>query len=252
MGVAVIQSLPDKETQTGRKLYEEILKYISFKKTYIENEFFDITDKSDFFSVLKEINEKAVNENKFYFLHFEIHGNNNGVVLKNGDSISWRKLLPYLISLNLFYKNHLSLYLAVCKGLDIAGNVLHTDRAPFSYAIGSFSKVYTDDILKGFEIFYDCFFTGFDISIALTKMNNSLCKSQFTLISCWNIIEILEKIEKENNTKEKVLTLLSKAFSQEINSNKSIEIIYHYLNSEVNRIFDNYKVNRDYFLMKDL
>lgn len=252
IGVAIIESLDDNERKTGKELSESTLKYISFQKEFLENEYFDVSTKNEFLDTLSNLYQKAVSEKKFYFLHFEIHGNKDGMVLKNNDFISWATILPYLRNLNIFYQNNLSVYFAVCKGNNILRFINHLERAPFALMIGSFQDVYNIDIVNIFEEFYSKFFEKFSTLDAFLAIQKLSTRSEFTVITSVNIIEILLKLESENNDKAILLKEIDEHLIELCQISDNIKIIVENFRNEVVQIFKEYKVDKDFFLMSDL
>lgn len=249
LGVAIIQSLNPEERQTGKELYETTLKYISFSKNYLENDFFDVSNSEDFFKVLNEILIKAKTENKFYFLHFEIHGNEYGIELKNGDFINWKQLLEPLRELNILYKNQLSIYLAVCHGNTILRSIEPLNRSPFAFIIGSFFEIYNSDILNGFEKFYSIFFENYKIEHALQEMKKTCKKSDFTIITSNYVIDTLLEMEQKSTEKEKLIKMLNETFDRD---SKIEEKLANEIKGKIIQAFEEHKIDRDYFLMNDL
>lgn len=249
IGIAIIQSLGADERQTGKELYESTLKYISFSKNYLENDFFDIENKEDFFYTINKIIFTAKNEKKFYFLHFEIHGNENGIELKNGDFINWKQLLEPLRELNILYKNQLSIYLAICHGSSIIRAINPTDRSPFAFIIGSFSEIYNFDILNGFEKFYTIFFENFKIELAYEEMKKICEKSNFTIITSNYVIDTLLEMVAKSNEKEKLLKILNDTFD---NNTKHENKSFIEIKEKIIQAFEEHKINKDYFMMNDL
>lgn len=248
IGVAVIQSLKVDEKQTGKELFDTTLKYISFSKQYLENEFFDVNNKLDFFNVLNELISKAKLENKFYFLHFEIHGNEHGIELQNGDFIEWKFLLEPLRKLNILYKNQLSIYLAICQGNTLIRAIDAQDRSPFAFVLGSFFKIYNSDILKSFEKFYTIFFENFKILEAYEEMKKESKISDFTIISSHYIVDTLLEMVEKSNEREKIIKILNDTFdSTEIEEKLIVDFKAQIINA-----FDEHKIDRDFYLMKDL
>ncbi|WP_291138342.1 hypothetical protein [Flavobacterium sp. UBA7663] len=249
IGVAVIQSLSSDEKQTGKELFETTLKYISFSKNYLENDFFDVSNSEDFFKVFTELIKKAVTENKFYFLHFEIHGSEYGIELKNGDFITWKQLLEPLRELNILYKNQLSIYLAVCHGNTLLRSIEPLKRSPFAFIIGSFFEIYNSDILNGFEKFYSIFFENFKIEYALQEMKKTCKKSDFTIITSNYVIDTLLEMESKSNEKEKLIKMLNETFDQDSKIEKKLA---EEIKEKIIQEFENHKIDKDYFLMNDL
>jgi len=252
IGVAIIESLPNTEKQTGEELFNSTLKYISFQKKYLENELHKIESKEDLLEVLNKLYENAKEHQKFYFLHFEIHGDDNGISLKNGDFVYWSEILPLFRNLNILYRNNLSVYLAVCKGNSLLKFINPIERSPFGVVIGSFNDIYNYDIISYFENFYTKFFDKFSVFDAYNTVKKINLKSEFSLISSHHVIRHLLELQKESKDKELILNALNDSFGKIENQSKSIGIVYEYLNQEVNRIFTEFTIEENFFLMNDL
>ena len=247
IGIAIIQSLLDDERQTGKELYETTIKYIQYSKPFLESDFFDVSNKKEFFNVLHNILEIAIKENKFYFLHFEAHGNNKGIGMKNGELITWPELLPLLKDLNILYKNNLSVHLAVCEGNSLLRAINPIERSPFAFILGSFDKIYNYDILNAFEVFYSNFFNDFNIINAFDKMRKVSEKSDFSIISAWHIIDFLLDLQEKGDMQQKIL----EAFDSKFNDFKEQSVIIKTRN-EIIKIFEEFTIKREFFLMQDL
>jgi len=252
IGVAIIESLPSSEKQTGEELFNSTLKYISFQKQYLENELHKISNKEELLQVLNKLYENAKDNLKFYFLHFEIHGNDDGISLKNGDFVFWHEIIPLFRNLNVLYKNNLSIYLAVCKGNSLLRFINPIDRSPFGVLLGSFNDVYNYDIINYFENFYTKFFDEFSIFDAYNTVKKIKIESEFSLISSHYVIKHLLELQKESKDKELILNALNESFGEIENQSKNIGIVYGYLKQEVNRIFTEYEIKKDFFLMNDM
>ncbi|KUJ54633.1 MULTISPECIES: hypothetical protein [Chryseobacterium] len=250
IGVAIIESLRKSDKRTGRELFETTLKYIKFEKQFIENEYFEVADKYSFFKTLDLLYDNAKNRNKFYFLHFEVHGDNNGLELQSGEEVDWSEILPYFEKINILYKNNLSIYLAVCEGNAVLRKVNPFSRSPFAYIVGSFFEIYERDTLYAFEQFYTTFFKEFKIIEALEEMQKVAGKSNFTLISSHHILNMLLEIEKKHNDKKLLYNKLEELFPLHDRNDPFTNLIVQNIEKSIESIF--LKINEDYFLMKDL
>lgn len=250
LGVAIIQSLKAEEKQTGKELYDTTLKYITFSKPYLENDFFDINNKEEFFKTLNKITFKAKTENKFYFLHFEIHGNAHGIELKNGDFITWKLLLEPLRELNILYRNKLSVYLAVCEGNSLIRAIDPLGRSPFAFILGSFFKIYDSDILNSFEKFYTIFFENFKIAEAFEEMKKVSSKSDFTIITSDYVVDTLIEMAEKSNDREKMLKIFDDTFDS--TDTKLDENLVQKIKKQIMDAFDSHKIVREYYLMEDI
>lgn len=247
LGIAIIQSLPSNEKQTGKELHDVTIKYIQFEKPSLENDFYDVNNKNEFFEVLNKIIIIAKEENKFFFLHFETHGNDEGIGLKNGELVSWFELLPIFRELNILYKNNLSIHLAVCEGNSLIRAIDPLDRSPFAFIVGSFEKIYNYDILNAFEVFYKSFFIDFNLINAFQQMKSVSHKSDFSIISAWQIIDMISDMAEKVNDKQRILETFDEVFK----SSKDTEEIIKNHRTEIVKILDELTIKKEFFLMID-
>lgn len=250
IGVAIIESLKTSDKKTGKELFETTLKYIKFEKQFLVNEYFEVKDRDSFFETLDLLYENAKSRNKFYFLHFEIHGDKDGIELQNGEEIDWSEILPYFEKINILYKNNLSIYLAICEGNAVLRKINPFSRSPFAFIIGSFFVIDERETLYAFEQFYTTFFKEFKIVEALEEMQKVAGKSEFTLISSDHIIKELLEFEKKHNDKKLLLDKVEELFPLSDRNNPFTNLIVEKIENSIESIF--IQIDKDYFLMKDL
>lgn len=252
IGVAIVESLENSERKTGKELYETTLYYINLQKKFLENEYYDVSNVNDLFNTLNSIVHKALKENKFYFLHFEVHGNENGIVLKDGTHVDWSLILPYFRSLNTFYSNNLSIYLAVCYGGSMIRFINHLERAPFAFIFGSFKKIKNIDVLIMFEEFYTEFFNSFSTFDAYQTIRKLNMDKDFSIITAKYIIDYLLELERESKDKDLLLNAIDISLRPLGDISPNLNIIVENFRSDVIQIYNQYKVDENFFLMKDL
>ncbi|TYC14751.1 hypothetical protein ES677_05065 [Bizionia gelidisalsuginis] len=255
-GLIIIESLPNGDKKTGFNLHHSTIKYKVFQEPNLSSEFYDVDTGKDLVELLKRIVNDAIANNYFFFFHFEIHGFDGGLELKNGDEIYWNELLSILLPLNIHYKNTLGLYLAVCNGASLLKYLNPMERSPFRFILASPKNIKIVDLEKGFDIFYEHFFFSYDIVESLEKYNSVIINedSRLSLITSQYCIDTLCDIERETADKDKILDLLKEIFIKENKEfeNLSERKMYEILKNEMTRIFDEAKLNKDYYLMKDL
>lgn len=72
--IYVIESLPADDRQTGRELYDDLLRYESIKYPQLSVEYRSIVDKSAWDVLMEEIAMDCVQNGNQVILHIEIHG----------------------------------------------------------------------------------------------------------------------------------------------------------------------------------
>ena len=255
-GLIILESLDDNEKKTGYNLYNSTIKYKVFQNPDLTSEFYDINNETELLDTLNTIVDDAIKNNYFFFFHFEIHGFDGGLKLKNGDSVTWDKLLSIFLKLNIHYKNTLGLYLAVCNGASLLKYINPMERSPFRFIVASPETIYENDIINGFEKFYEHFFFSNDVVESLEQYNSVISNEdgRLSLITSKYCIDTLCDTERETADNEKVMSILKEVF---INNDPNFENlpereIYQTLKTEFERIFEEMKLNKDYYEMKDL
>lgn len=255
-GVVIFESLPDNEKKNGRILHDEVLKYKKFQEQNLTVEFFDVQNKSELFKFLTALIDEAINSDHFYLLHFEMHGFYGGIEMKNNEKVYWNELFPLFQKLNTFYRNYLTIYLAVCEGASLLKYIEPDQRSPFRTIIGSIKKIKSHDLLIGFEKFYDHFFFTFDIPESLNKYNQTIENkaSELKMITCEYCFDMLCDFKRKTADKSKSMSLIIESLNIRIpmfkylalkEQERFIEKEYEYIESKC-------KSNRDYFLMNDI
>ena len=255
-GVIIFESLNDNEKKTGYNLYNTTLKYKQFEDNVLHLEYYNIENREDFFKVLNRIVDEAIENNYFYFLHFEIHGYDGGINLKNDEDVEWKEIIPIIRKLNFHYKNTLGLYLAVCKGATIMNNTDFNDRAPFGFIVANTDDLNQDEILLGFEKFYESFFFNLDAKVAVEEFNKVVRNeiNELEHITSKHLIDMVCDVERPNANREKLFDTIKKHLGTKIPyfQNLTTEQQNIILEIELEKISDECKSLKSHFLMHDL
>lgn len=255
-GLVIFESLPDNEKKNGRILHDEVLKYKKFQEQILTVDFFDVENKSELIRILTKLIEEAIENNHFYLLHFEMHGFFGGVETKNKEKLYWNELFPLFQKLNTFYRNYLTIYLAVCEGASLIKYIEPNQRAPFRTIIGSVKKINSHDLLIGFEQFYDHFFFTFDIPESLSKYNLVIenKSSELQMITCEYCFDMICDFKRKTADKSNSIRIITDSLRIRLPMFKylSIKEQERFIEKEYEIIENECKSNRDYFLMNDL
>lgn len=255
-GLIIIESLPDDEKKTGYELYSTIIKYKTFEFPDLGSKCYDVNNRKDLFTLLKELVIKAVEENYFFILHIEIHGYDDGVVLKNGEEITWGEMIPYFQDINIHYRNYLTLVLGICRGASILKYINPSERAPFRSLISSEKDIYLIDLIPGFEEFYKNFFFELDAIKSLEKYNSIVNNpdDKLLLVSAEYCFDTIANIDRQTANKEMLKDIYKKRLLWDFPDLKYFpeEHTNNYIEAKIKTAFDDLKTKKNYFLMRDL
>ena len=204
--VYVIESLPDGERLTGKELYEDIIqRKIEQKGFEIHHQLFTVDTSADFFETLKFINED-VTENGFHpIIHFEIHGDEDGLGLKSGDLVKWGELTDILRKINLGSNNNTFLSLATCYGIYIFKSIKPFLTSPFWGTVSSPDGILPSKALAGFQSFYETLLEDGDFNAAVVSLNKEYDESKTTFFlrnTQYVFQKAIENLESRNFTDE--------------------------------------------------
>lgn len=161
--IAVLQSLPVGELQTGKRLCEDVETLNLFHQRDLDISFHDAPTKSQFLACLTQLQQEAV-KGKWPLLHIECHGSEDktGIVLADRTFLSWSELKPYFTAINVATQCNLLIVLGACYGGYLGEIILPTDRAPCWGMIGPTDEIYPNELLSGFSSFYTELLTTID------------------------------------------------------------------------------------------
>jgi hypothetical protein len=203
--IYVIESLPSGETATGTQLYDDIIRRWTMKISYLKSFLVTVSTKQEFLAALDVICAGTTASPQLSpYIHFEIHGNKEGFVLRSGEPVTWEELAAALRAINIRLKNNLFISLATCYGAYIASGILPSQPAPFFGLIGSAEKLDEGDIMQSFQTFFDFMLNEsnlqhIDFNKGVAILNQSLTPPRrYYFITAEQVFEMLVE-EHENN-----------------------------------------------------
>lgn len=176
--IAIIQSLPEGELSTGRKLFEELDTLNTNQDIGIEIKFNNVCTSKDFIYIIFGLIAEAKKTDMIPILHIEAHGisDKNGIVLASGEVITWKELKDPLIQLNEATKNNLFVVLASCWGGYLMEILTPVDKSPCWGLIGPSDKMTAAMLLKNYTDFYVTLLSTGDGDAALAVLNANSCE----------------------------------------------------------------------------
>lgn len=177
--IYIIESLQPGETLTGTNLHTSLLRDKSSIHPDFESVLRNPADKSEWNQLFAEIAEDCRRNGHSPIIHFEVHGDSmkRGLVLTSKELVTWEELYQNLAPINLAIRNELFVTMAVCFGNFWLSSAVLNRPAAFRGMVGSFHKLYEDDLIIRFDAFYRELFSSFDLNKAydaLKRANPSL------------------------------------------------------------------------------
>lgn len=165
----IIESLRDGDLKTGHSLFED-LKLQEYVHKHVRVEYREPKSSSEWDEMMANILNECQVQEIYPIIHLEVHGEEYGIELSNGDKIFSNKVGDQLRQINIATGCNLFLTMGVCKGLYVLFNSQLDRPMPFCGAIGSFTKLMAGDIQLRYAEFYETFFRTFDITQAYIQL----------------------------------------------------------------------------------
>ncbi len=164
---------------SANKLYEDLSLY-KYKHPDILDIYLDeFETKDDLKKLFEDVKDRIKTKKRFPIIHFEAHGNKEGIRLSSGILISWSELNEDLLSINFLYRNELIVAMGVCFGFYIEYNALTAlvsidRRGPYFGLLGSHEELSNDEIYVSFYKFYTKLLNGNDFQTAFKEVDSSI------------------------------------------------------------------------------
>lgn len=257
--VYIIESLREDELKTGKSLHEDFLHYNDINNEYgFEYQPIKNWDGLKFF--LEIIYSDIKTKNVLPIIHFEMHGDIDGIQLSSGEIVPWNELAVRLQKINIELKNKLVAVFALCHGIHFLSVFYEfmNSRTPFAGIIISADFVRVSEIKYGFPKFYEMIINarnGNDAIKGLNELINDEDRS-YSFLSCrWLFKEAfiqylkLCSSKERNKRTERIITKIKKT-NPNAEITKIRKEIKQYLHKNNQKDFFN--TSRDKFLMFDL
>lgn len=258
--VYVIESLFSTETKTGENLYNDLLRWKAAKPDILESELIQVNNRMEFFNCIEEIKSQIINDNKFPFIHLEIHGSSNkdGLVLNSRQLITWLELANRFREINILTKHNLVVSLATCYGAYIYSETRLVDKAPFWGFVAPWDEVDSVDIEGSFNSFFDTLLTTFDFNESIKKLNESnTLPYRYHFYNAEEVFDrVYDKYEIESysqeNYQKRVFELMSEALTDyNVRTTMTILEVRQFIENQLIKGKENFRIEyRKRFLME--
>ena len=148
-GIVMIQSLKTSDRKTGEELYHDILQYKRYYQSEAFSLFYNVASLEDFKLAIQNVLEN-IQDGDIVTLHFETHGHEGGIALSNGE-------------INIQIGHLLFVVMSMCKSIAMISSLNPEARAPYRAFICTVRDVTQDEIIRGFQVFYEKYFYLLDI-----------------------------------------------------------------------------------------
>jgi len=134
--ILVIDSIPKGESNTAKRLFEDIQSYANAYQESPFPEYIRIENGDELLVVLSQCRDLAISNDIYPMLHIECHGDEYGFQFADGSILDWPELKKPLTELNEAMHLNLMIAVAACVGAALAKVISMGDTAPFWGLIG--------------------------------------------------------------------------------------------------------------------
>lgn len=171
--IYVLESLRVGEDQTGTALYQDLLRYMVEKIEHFSAQLIIINSKVQFFAAIDAIYNEIDPMSCRPYLHFEVHGSKEGLVLNSAELLSWDELYNHFRKINFVLKNQLFISLATCYGAYLFNAIDPTKQSPFFGFVGNSVKIYSEETAVGFYEYFERLLETMDLNAAIDALNGA-------------------------------------------------------------------------------
>lgn len=200
--IYVIESLEDSDKKTGTLLHNDIIKRkIEQQNSECASSLNIIKNRSEFDSLFIEIKYEIIFNLVNPYLHFELHGSEDGLILSSGELVSWVELTSKLRDMNIISKNNTFVSLASCYGGYFFNGIDFKKRSPVWGYVGTLEEVSESDVMVGFHEFFEELFNSKSFGRATEKLNSDIDpKIKFRYMNVESMfIHIIDKFFEDEN-----------------------------------------------------
>ena len=243
--IYIIESIPDNEIQTGKKLYDQIIVNCNNKySSKIEHQYSSLNDRESFFETLKliENNSKLGDE---IIIHIEVHGNDSEMGLKNNESVSWDELTEKLIPINKILKNNLHINIVACFSMHIGLSINLKSTAPYKSYISTLEKITPNEISADNKVIYEKIFEFREIYKAYVEFYKINQNSKFKIKDINTVLEYHIKPHLNLFLNSGSLGFLKSFFDSYLNININI-VELNQTDNKIDYIFSQFKKRFEY------
>ncbi len=172
--IHIIESLRPEDRETGRSLDQSLKGQLATLNSSISVHFWREPTKQALFERLALIAEHVRSTGRSPVVHFEMHGDHEGLQLTSGELIDWQDLKPALTRINVTSRLNLLVVVQACYGQWILQVVQPTERAPIWGLIGPSRELFPYEVDAGNLAFYSALLKTRDGGAAWEAMNASI------------------------------------------------------------------------------
>jgi len=168
----IIESLPDGEFKTGKRLWEELDDHCSAHPVNLRIGYMEAPSAEAMTGYLDDLRLDIHASGRNAILQIECHGSDDatGLILADGSYLGWDELKPKLEAINIASRFNLILVLGCCYGGYFGQTTRLQERAAFCGYLGPNRSLSAGDLFDGLRAFYIGLLLDRDMTAAINAM----------------------------------------------------------------------------------
>lgn len=150
----IVESVPQGESPTGTQLYQALEPLPALCCRPVTIEYSGVKTATELWALLRRVKDDIAKTGEIPLLHFECHGNDDGIGLASKEFVYWEDLCEPLREINILTRMHLFVSVAACMGAYLASQLSPVKRSPFLTVLSTTEELYPDELYRGFHAFY--------------------------------------------------------------------------------------------------
>ena len=215
--IYVIESLFKDDKKSGQILCDNILKYQVLKSPNFSYELIPTETKEQLFQSLRKIKDSIQIHKWLPYLHFEVHGCEDGIVLNSNTLVEWNELYNVIQEINIICYNNLFISMATCHGAYmIRIYSKFSEPCPFYGFIGPYSKLGEIDLINGYSEYFERLLETKDFGTAIKALRNAnpMNKEEFNFLNCEAFFDLIINNLRKDHTDPKRRTQNAKILAK--------------------------------------
>jgi hypothetical protein len=189
--IHIVESLGELDGNPGRRLAAALAQCPGRTRDFPIS-IVEVFERRDFFAELDRLYREEIVRGVVPALHFETHGCEEGLELRNHEIVRWHELYPILARINLATRFNLLVAHACCHGINQIKILTAFRVRPFSACLGCEGEIFTDELLNGYKQFYDILINEGRALKALALLQAAAPghpETRFSLLTCQRAFE---------------------------------------------------------------
>jgi len=247
--IVILQSLGDGDRKTGDEIRAIINTALISKGQDQYAQLYNLQSKTDLILMLLSMKKQAKEEGLKPFIHFEIHGSEQGFDMVNGDKVYWTDIKELVREINIATGNNLFVSLATCYGAYFLRMYDYCDPCPFFGYIGMNEQAGELDLEFSYTTFFQTVLSGADIVEGIKAMKREVpsIADKLSYINCFQFYSWMlkenAKMMGDDTAKRNWINKLFvevKTHYPQLNSEK----VYEFISQRINEgAYDNHFAN---------